>query len=141
MVDEYQGAPCMKLELFGCRKTTCVGKLSKGAVVMRISSICQLIGVDIDECQKSNGGCDQICLNRPGGFNCSCKDGYDLFMENGQGGLKVHPAESGTKSTDVVRYNMTCVGELQFVPMVLFFNSAHTYCRYMYNLTPHFNFS
>lgn len=67
--------------------------------------------VDIDECQKNNGGCDQICLNRPGGYNCSCKDGYDLFTENGQGGLKIHPAESGSKPTDVIRYNMTCVGQ------------------------------
>lgn len=28
LVEDYVGAPCMKLELFGCRKTSCIGKLT-----------------------------------------------------------------------------------------------------------------
>eukprot|EP00058_Branchiostoma_floridae_P013899 XP_002599387.1 hypothetical protein BRAFLDRAFT_200116 [Branchiostoma floridae] len=33
---------------------------------------------DIDECAKSNGGCNQTCTNTPGGFLCSCHNGYTL---------------------------------------------------------------
>ena len=33
---------------------------------------------DIDECATDNGGCDQICVNKPGSFECQCKEGYTL---------------------------------------------------------------
>ena len=33
---------------------------------------------DIDECSTSNGGCDQVCTNTVGSFNCSCADGFSL---------------------------------------------------------------
>jgi hypothetical protein len=35
---------------------------------------------DIDECSKNLDNCDketQICNNFPGGFNCSCREGYE----------------------------------------------------------------
>ncbi|CAH0718127.1 unnamed protein product, partial [Brenthis ino] len=28
--------------------------------------------VDIDECSSNNGGCDQLCINDPGGYHCQC---------------------------------------------------------------------
>ncbi|CAD0202345.1 unnamed protein product [Chrysodeixis includens] len=28
--------------------------------------------VDIDECANNNGGCDQKCVNDPGGYHCEC---------------------------------------------------------------------
>ena len=32
---------------------------------------------DIDECADlKNGGCDQLCINKPGGFMCDCRKGY-----------------------------------------------------------------
>ena len=34
--------------------------------------------LDIDECAVDNGSCDQICINKPGSFECQCKDGYVL---------------------------------------------------------------
>ena len=30
---------------------------------------------DIDECAVDNGGCDHTCINKPGSFECQCKDG------------------------------------------------------------------
>ena len=33
---------------------------------------------DVDECAVDNGGCSQICINKPGSFECQCKDGYAL---------------------------------------------------------------
>ena len=32
---------------------------------------------DIRECEADNGGCDHICTDFPGGYNCSCKAGYN----------------------------------------------------------------
>lgn len=34
--------------------------------------------VDIDECQKQNGGCSHRCSNTEGSFKCSCPPGYKL---------------------------------------------------------------
>ena len=33
---------------------------------------------DINECSYSRGGCDQLCNNFPGSYNCSCLQGYIL---------------------------------------------------------------
>ena len=33
---------------------------------------------DINECNTDNGGCDQICINKPGSFECRCESGYKL---------------------------------------------------------------
>ena len=37
---------------------------------------------DIHECDDDNGGCDQTCFDFPGGFNCSCEDGYVTLTED-----------------------------------------------------------
>ena len=34
--------------------------------------------IDTDECNQDNGGCDQICNNAIGSYECSCRDGYEL---------------------------------------------------------------
>ena len=39
-----------------------------------------LIPVEVT-CQRSNGGCDQVCTDAEIGVNCSCKDGYQLANE------------------------------------------------------------
>ena len=33
---------------------------------------------DIDECSVENGGCSQVCVNKPGSFECRCMKGYQL---------------------------------------------------------------
>ncbi|CAH1795050.1 unnamed protein product, partial [Owenia fusiformis] len=40
---------------------------------------------DINECQVQNGGCDQVCKNLIGSFECSCQEGYELFTGASQG--------------------------------------------------------
>ena len=35
--------------------------------------------IDIDECITNNGGCEQMCTNTIGGFNCSCTAGFNLI--------------------------------------------------------------
>lgn len=34
--------------------------------------------LDFDECEDNNGGCEQICSNRPGTALCSCRSGFTL---------------------------------------------------------------
>ena len=36
---------------------------------------------DRDECSDGSSGCEQLCSNTDGSFNCSCRDGYSLFNE------------------------------------------------------------
>ena len=33
---------------------------------------------DINECDQSNGGCSQRCINTHGSFTCACIQGYQL---------------------------------------------------------------
>ena len=36
---------------------------------------------DTNECLYANGGCQQICNNTIGSFNCSCGIGYSLMPD------------------------------------------------------------
>ena len=38
--------------------------------------------LEINECRKNNGGCQQICENTLGGYRCTCKPGYELRSNN-----------------------------------------------------------
>lgn len=33
---------------------------------------------DVDECQDNNGGCQQICVNAMGSYECQCHSGFFL---------------------------------------------------------------
>ena len=37
---------------------------------------------DVNECLFGNGGCDHICTNSQGSFNCSCNPSYTLGADN-----------------------------------------------------------
>ena len=39
---------------------------------------------DVDECAEANGGCDQLCINKPGSALCGCKRGYTLAEDGRQ---------------------------------------------------------
>lgn len=85
---EYQGAPCMKLEIQGCIGQSCL---------------------DINECADNNGGCSHRCINTAGSFNCACDRGHDLYTQNGTHGFFIAPNESGIRDGDLYRLNKTCV--------------------------------
>uniref|UniRef100_A0A4W3IXB4 Vitamin K-dependent protein S n=1 Tax=Callorhinchus milii TaxID=7868 RepID=A0A4W3IXB4_CALMI len=37
---------------------------------------------DIDECDTRNGGCNQICINMPGSYKCSCNAGFTMVSSD-----------------------------------------------------------
>ncbi|KAI8482553.1 hypothetical protein Bbelb_397010, partial [Branchiostoma belcheri] len=37
---------------------------------------------DIDECSAANGGCDHVCTNKMGSFQCSCVAGFTLNVDS-----------------------------------------------------------
>ena len=39
---------------------------------------CCITTIDINECATNMGGCEQRCVNTPGGFHCTCNSGYTL---------------------------------------------------------------
>ena len=43
---------------------------------------CTDVFTDVNECQTNNGGCQQICANADGSFNCECKAGFTLTSNN-----------------------------------------------------------
>ncbi|KAI1303707.1 Fibropellin-1 [Halotydeus destructor] len=88
LIQEYVVAPCMRVELMGCSRQDCLDK---------------------NECLEKNGGCDQRCVNSPGGSSCACNVGYELFTKNGTSGFFLPPTETGTHDGDVYRLNKTCV--------------------------------
>ncbi|KAF4522838.1 hypothetical protein B566_EDAN008100 [Ephemera danica] len=87
-IQDYKGAPCLKLEVMGCTRLECV---------------------DINECAVNNGGCDQKCINSPGNFTCVCNVGFELFRTNGTAGFAVANSESGERDGDIFQRNKTCV--------------------------------
>jgi hypothetical protein len=87
-VQDYVGAPCMKLEIMGCTRLECT---------------------DINECANNNGGCQQKCINNPGGFTCSCNTGFELYKGNGTAGFLIEKSETGERDGDIYQRNKTCV--------------------------------
>ena len=70
----YTDLSCAEGEIFYSRKE-------------RYSCMCMYncpttLSTDIHECDDNNGGCDQTCFDFPGGFNCSCEDGYVQLTED-----------------------------------------------------------
>lgn len=39
--------------------------------------------IDIDECSDGSHDCEQMCINTPGSFTCSCDEGYEA-LKNGR---------------------------------------------------------
>ncbi|ULT97657.1 hypothetical protein L3Y34_005467 [Caenorhabditis briggsae] len=83
-----EGTPCVEVEALGCQRTSCA---------------------DINECLKNNGHCDHLCINTQGSYKCACRNGYDLFMENGQSGVNVSAGETGNNVNDLIRFEKSCV--------------------------------
>ena len=50
---------------------------------LTIGDLFSLIPTDINECAMSLlGGCQQVCVNTMGGFQCECLAGFQLNLDN-----------------------------------------------------------
>ncbi|GAV01451.1 hypothetical protein RvY_12161 [Ramazzottius varieornatus] len=88
-VESYLEGPCMRLDLIGCWKQSCL---------------------DVNECNDGkNGGCDQVCLNTPGSVECGCHIGYQIYQSNGTSAYFLSEFETGTIEGDTLLINKTCV--------------------------------
>ena len=52
----------------------CVGKSTQDSNSYALDLI--LYCTDIDECLAETDLCEQMCINTPGSYDCSCDDGY-----------------------------------------------------------------
>ena len=57
----------------------------------------------MNECSTNNGGCDHICTNTDGSFECSCNTGYSLTAD----GLTCTDTDECQLNTD--NCQQTCV--------------------------------
>ena len=40
-----------------------------------------VVFLDIDECSENSHDCEQVCVNTPGSFTCSCGEGYEALYD------------------------------------------------------------
>ena len=52
------------------------------------------LSLDINECERRNGGCAQICENHEGKFKCKCRDGWILMKDRKSCRSMLHPLYS-----------------------------------------------
>ena len=38
--------------------------------------------LDVNECAKDNGGCNQKCINKIGSYQCECLQGFEMQADN-----------------------------------------------------------
>ena len=72
--------------------------------------------VDVDECSQENGGCSQVCLNRPGNFSCECLTGY-ILAENAKDCIGKH--------FELMKYIIMTVIPCPFSKYLIFLTNVH----------------
>ncbi|KAK2120962.1 hypothetical protein P7K49_002348 [Saguinus oedipus] len=102
---QHQGGPLRSPSLQGhVRKFT--ASLSHHPIIpcFQLSSPCFPLLTDVDECQDNNGGCQQICVNTMGSYECQCHSGFFLsdnqhtcIHRSNEGLEKVHTERWGAK--------------------------------------------
>jgi len=60
--------------------------------------------IDVDECGTGNGGCEQICINNPGGLICGCEIGFELDAD----GTSCNDIDECAQGTDNCNINASC---------------------------------
>ena len=81
--------------------------ISKIFLPMIINAHTHVFIIDIDECNEDNGGCEQICNNTVGSYECFCRDGYELDSNgiNCTGTYVYHFDTSDQNKWDISHYH------------------------------------
>ena len=79
-----------------------------------LTVICLFIDfLDVNECDEALDSCDQLCVNKPGGYNCSCRNGYTF--------------DSSTNACDAGRYIILPYSVLKIKMLVIIFKFYITF--------------
>ena len=73
---------CIPVSLFNLSIRHALASLCTVHVYIHMRNVASFLsivsGVDINECERSEHNCSQLCDNVPGGFVCGCEAGYSL---------------------------------------------------------------
>ncbi len=47
-----------------------------------VNRLIHVLSADIDECELQIDGCQQICINMDGAYECRCGAGFELQVDN-----------------------------------------------------------
>lgn len=60
----------------------CIGNGSvepmQSSLILHLITVYVLLTLEVDECLNNNGGCEHICHNTLGSYECACHHGYEL---------------------------------------------------------------
>jgi len=87
-----------------CRDTCCHGLLCFCLTASPVRSVNGTRCVDVNECERENGGCEGQCMNTEGSYECRCPSGFRL-------GENRHECEDVNECTDrnICTGSGTCV--------------------------------
>ncbi|XP_050301020.1 bone morphogenetic protein 1-like isoform X2 [Anthonomus grandis grandis] len=88
---------------------------------------------EFNECEKTDHGCEQICINTLGSFMCSCHPGYEIHSDKRScvdacGGkfTSLNGTVTSPSFPELYPRNKRCVWEIEAPPQhVIFFNFTH----------------
>ena len=59
----------------------CVNSRSSTRAISAVAELL-VLSLDIDECSASRSPCEQVCVNEPGSYRCSCRHGFAVMTSD-----------------------------------------------------------
>ena len=84
-------------------------KFLTNIILLRIlRKILLLLLIDDDECYSANAGCEQLCINTPGSYHCSCRSGYTKIGHRCEGMFILYFGRNYSHWTSKLTIYSTC---------------------------------